>query len=89
VNVSQAIDREEVVTPPGPVMDRLVWDWARLVNEQVPYLWYATKVYQLSYSTSQFSDWPAQTSPLWDIMSANRDAGLVLAITEGYLRPRS
>lgn len=89
VDVSQAIDKEEVATPPGPVMDRLVWDWVRLVNEQVPYLWYATKIYQLSYSTKQFSDWPAETSPLWDIMSANRDAGLVLAITEGYLRPRS
>lgn len=89
VNVSQTIDHEDVTTPPGPVMDRLVWDWARVVNEQVPYLWYATKVYQLSYSTKEFSDWPPQTSPLWPIMSANRDAGLVLAITEGYLRPRS
>jgi len=89
VNVSQAIDEEYVTTPPGPAMDQLVWDWARLVNEQVPYLWYATKEYQLSYSTAQFSDWPAQSSPLWQIMAANRDAGLVLAITEGYLQPRS
>jgi peptide/nickel transport system substrate-binding protein len=88
VNVSQTIANEVATVAPGAAMDQLVWDWARLVNEQVPYLWYATKVYQLSYSTKQFTDWPAQDSPLWQIMAANRDAGLVLAISEGFVRPR-
>ena len=88
VNVTQAIAEETATVAPGPTMDRLVWDWARLVNDQVPYLWYATKVYQLSYSTRQFGDWPATSSGLWDIMSVNRDAGLVLAMEQGYIRPK-
>ena len=32
-------------------MKQLVWDWARLVNQQVPYLTYATKVYQFPHSS--------------------------------------
>lgn len=88
VDVPQTIATEESTTPPGPAMRKLVWDWARLVNTDVPYLWYATKIYQLSYSTREFGDWPSATSKLWKIMTFDRDGGLVLAITEGYVRPR-
>lgn len=89
VNVADTIAKEEATTPPGPTMRKLVWDWARLVNTDVPYLWYATKIYQLSYSTKEFTDWPPAKSELWKIMTFDRDNGLVEAITQGYVRPRS
>ena len=89
VNVAQTIAQESVSAAPGTAMDKLVWDWAREVNTQVPYLWYGTKMYQLSYSTTQFSDWPPHNSPLWSVMIQSRDTGLVLAITDGYIRPKA
>lgn len=91
VDVPSTITHEQSSVAPGPQMDKLVYDWARLVDQQVPYLWYATKVYQFSYSTKDFTDWPPlnaqHTSPVWNIVSANMEAGLLVALNDGYIRP--
>jgi hypothetical protein len=54
--------KEYETVGPGPEMNALTWDWARLVGQQVPYLWYATKVYQFPFSTTHYTDYPPLNS---------------------------
>lgn len=93
VNVPATIDSQLAATEPGPRMNELTWAWAQLVNDEVPYIWYATKLYQFSYSTKDFDNWPPKneqnSSPLWDIVGANLSGGMVLAMEQGYIRPKS
>lgn len=88
VNVPATIGKEAALVGAGSQMRSLTWDWARLVNTQVPYLVFANKVFQFSFSTTKFTDWPPLTSGLWSIMSNQKDAGLVLAMEEGFIRPK-
>jgi peptide/nickel transport system substrate-binding protein len=94
VDVPTTIDKESEQVGPGPQMDNLVYDWARLVNQQVPFITYATKVYQFPYSSQRFTDWPPMnsqgTSPLWDILGqGNMTQALTLMLEDGYIRPVS
>lgn len=92
VDVASTIDRQVRTIEPGPKMNEQVWNWAQMVNEEVPYIWYATKVYQFPYSTKEFTNWPPMgdnnTSELWDIISADMNGGLSLAIQQGYITPK-
>ncbi|HEY9292573.1 MAG TPA: ABC transporter substrate-binding protein [Microlunatus sp.] len=92
VNVPDTINLQSKTIAPGPQMNAQVWNWAQLVNDQVPYIWYATKVYQFSYSTKNFDNWPPKdqngSSPLWDITSANMSGGISLAVQQGYIVPK-
>jgi peptide/nickel transport system substrate-binding protein len=94
VDVPATIDQESEQVGPGPQMDKLVYDWARLVNQQVPFITYATKVYQFPYSSQNFTDWPPVnsqgTSPLWDMLGqANMTQALTVMLEDGYIRPKS
>lgn len=89
VDVPQKITAESASVAPGPEMKKLTWDWARLVNEDVPYLQWQNKEYQLSYSTKHFVHWPAAKSHLWQTTGYNVGGGLVLMMEGGYIRPRS
>lgn len=93
VNVPATIAKEYQTVGPGPEMDALSYDWARLVDQQVPYLWYATKVYQFPFSTLHYTDYPPlnskHTSALWDIIGEDMGPGIALAMEEGYIRPKS
>lgn len=92
VDVATSIDNAYHSTPPGDGMKVAARNWARAVNDEVPYIWYATKVYQFSYSTKNFDNWPptdkSGTGPLWDIISNNMTQGVSLAIQQGYITPR-
>jgi peptide/nickel transport system substrate-binding protein len=94
VDVPSTIDQESEDVGPGPQMNNLTYDWAKLVNQQVPYITYATKVYQFSFSSKNFTDWPpvnAQgTSSLWNIMGqGDGNEALTLMLEDGYIRPKS
>jgi peptide/nickel transport system substrate-binding protein len=94
VNVPATIAQESEQVGPGPQMNKLVYDWARLVNQQLPYLTYATKIYQFPFSSQRFTDWPPMnsqgTSQLWNIMGqGNFNQGLTLMLEDGYIRPKS
>jgi len=93
VNVSATIAKEYETVGPGPEMNALTWDWARLVDQQVPYLWYATKVYQFPFSTAHYTDYPPlnsqHTSALWNIIGEDMGPGIALAMEEGYIRPKA
>jgi peptide/nickel transport system substrate-binding protein len=94
VNVPSIIAQQSEEVGPGAKMNQLVWDWARLVNQQLPYITYATKVYTFPFSSQRFTDWPpmdsAGTSPLWNIMGqGNFNEGLALMLEGGYIRPKT
>lgn len=94
VNVPATIDQESEQVGPGATMNALVYDWARLINQQVPFITYATKVYQFPFSSRRFTDWPPMnsqgTSPLWDMLGqANMTQALTVMLEDGYIRPKS
>jgi len=92
VDVPSTITQQLRTVPPGDEMKQMTWNWAQLVNEEVPYIWYATKVYQFSYSTKHYDNWPPVegdgTSPLWNIIGDNMNGGFSLALQQGYIVPK-
>jgi len=90
--IATALDSQSRNVAPGPKLQQLTWDYAQLINEQVPYIWYATKVYQFPYSSKRFTNWPPTgangSSPLWDIVGANMTGGVSLALQQGYIVPK-
>lgn len=87
VNVPRTIYRESLSVGPGSTMKRLTWDWARLVNRQLPYLQYVTYANQNEYSTARYVDWPPRDNVAW-ATGANPQDLLLLAFEQGYIRPR-
>jgi len=92
VNITQTLNKQVSSIPPGDQMKTYTWDWAQLVNQQVPYIWYATKNYQFEYSTKDFTNWPPVgnfgTSALWNLAGNNMTAGFSLALQQGYIVPK-
>lgn len=94
VDVSSTIARESETMGPGPEMNKLVWDWARLINQQLPFITYATKVYQFPYSSANFTNWPPVssqgTSPMWNVLGqGNMTQELTVMLEDGYIKPKS
>jgi len=80
---------EAVNTVPGKKMAELTRDWVRLVNQQVPFIQYASKFQQEEYSTKFYSDFPPDSSELWNLAGFNWNAGIVDMLEHGYIKPRS
>lgn len=89
VNVHNTITQEADSVGSKQALSRLTWDWARLVNEQVPYLSYADKNTQFFYSTEHYVDWPAKGSWLWSLEGYTYMGGLLVMMQHGYLRPKA
>ena len=94
VNVPSTIDPQAATVAPGKQMDQLVWDWARLVNQQVPYIQWENKLHQYAFSTTRYTDWPplgaqGQATALWNDLSYSGNPGLLLMMEGGYIRPRA
>ena len=92
VNISPTIYNQSRNTGPGAKMNELTWDWAQVVNKEVPYIWYSTKIYQFSYSDSHYTNWPPQDSSgysqIWNMIGNNINAGLLYAMEQGYIQPK-
>lgn len=86
VNIPAVLSAEAASTSPGPKMDSLVWDWARFVETQVPFLEYAAFANQIAYSSKYFA-WPSTSNPLW-VESSNAMYDIVLAQESGQLHPK-
>jgi peptide/nickel transport system substrate-binding protein len=93
VDIPATIQQEAEQVGPGPEMNKLTYDWARLVNQQLPYLTFATKLDQLEFSSQRFTDWPPMnsqgTSLLWNILVGSQNEALTLMLEDGYIRPKS
>lgn len=89
VNVPETISKEASTVGPGGEMRKLTWDWARLMNQQVPVLTLANKYSTFEYTTSSFTNWPPKRSQLWGIIgNGNTFGGIALAMERGYIRPK-
>lgn len=88
VNVADSITKEASTVGPGPQMKTLTWDWAQLINNDLPYLAIADKVQQIEYSTYHYVDWPPKSSPDWTLMGLNMAGALLVELQQGYIRPR-
>jgi len=86
VNIPDALNAEYARTGPGQTMDKLTWDWAKYVDQQVPYDTYAIFANQIAYSTKRF-DWPSTKDPLW-VHVNNGNLALIVAQEEGSLHPK-
>lgn len=89
VKVSQTVTKECQSTPSGARMGALAWDWARLVNEEVPFLTYANDRTVILYSSHSYSDYPPANSWLWSEAGIFPTQALYLMIENGYIRPAS
>jgi peptide/nickel transport system substrate-binding protein len=94
VDIPATIDSESEKVGPGPEMNKLVWDWARLVNQQLPFITYATKVYQFPYSSQNFTNWPPMnsqgTSSMWNVLGqGNMTQELTVMLENGFIKPKS
>lgn len=85
IQVPQTIDAEAAKTAPGKKMKQLTWDWARLVNTQVPYLEYGYKMNQIEYLTSRFDHWPPTSNAAFKSLYYN---DLALMLEDGYVRQK-
>ncbi len=88
VNVPVTLDKELAATAPGAQMDALTAAWAKVINEQMPYLQYGNKVYQFTYSSQRFSDWPPSSNEVWAVVANTEGPGMLLAMEDGYIRPK-
>lgn len=88
VNVVAALAKQAATVPPtSQQMKTLTWDWARLVNQDVPYLQYGNKLVSIAYSTSHFT-WPSAHNKLWNIVAYARYGMLVVMLEDGLVHPK-
>lgn len=88
VPVAPTITREAATVGPGPQMSKLAWDWARVINKNLPYLTLADKNQQIEYSTYHYVHWPSASSPDWKLMGLNLMGAFTVELQQGYIRPR-
>lgn len=86
VNVPATLDNQANSVGPGSKMRTLTWDWARFVNQQVPYLEYTDFANQIAYSTSKF-DWPKTNDPLW-VKINNGSYAVIVGQENGSIHPK-
>ncbi|HEX4216657.1 MAG TPA: ABC transporter substrate-binding protein [Candidatus Dormibacteraeota bacterium] len=86
VNVPETLDAEANGVGPGSQMKDLTWDWAKFVNQQVPYLQYTNFANQIAYSTSNF-DWPKTSNQTWVNINSGNYA-VILEQENGSLHPK-
>jgi len=74
-------------TEPGPKMTQLAWDWAQLVDQQMPYLTFDNVRTVVLYSTQNFTDYPPANNLYWQDSSIYPTQSLMEMIDHGYIRP--
>lgn len=88
VNVPATLDHEAYGAAPGKQMKKLTFDWARLVNQQLPVLSWGDRTHPIAVSTVEFKDWPKSSSVLWADIGTYESGGLLDMLEAGYVRPR-
>lgn len=66
---------------------KLTLDYARLVNQQLPFLQYNSKRDIVWYSTQYYVDWPTKLL-YWNQLGGNANGALALMLMHGFIRPR-
>lgn len=89
VNVRNTISIQEASLSTPAQLRSAIWDWARYMNEQLPFLSYADKVYPFQVNEKLYGDYPGPNSPIWKNMaySNNIVANIMRMMELGYVRP--
>ncbi len=86
-NLAESLMTAGYVSDPAKVR-QLVLDYARLVNEDVPFLAYDTKASETYWSSATYTDWPPLgNKTLWDAAGSNPPGALLLMMMQGYIHP--
>ncbi len=86
-NLAESLTAAGYVSDPAKVR-QLVLDYAKLVNQYVPFLAYSTKSSETYWSSAHYTDWPPLSNKtLWDAAGSNPSGALLLMMMEGYVRP--
>jgi peptide/nickel transport system substrate-binding protein len=86
VNVPAELNNEYASTLPGAKMNALTYDWAKFVEDQVPFVPYAAFANQIAFSSRNFK-WPSVNDPVW-VQTSNGSLDIVLAQERGELSPK-
>lgn len=86
VNVPQTLDAESTSVGPGPEMKTLTWNWAKFVNDQVPYLQYTNFANQIAFSSNKFV-WPKASDPMWEKIN-NGNYAMIVGQENGTIHPK-
>lgn len=87
VNLADNLTAAQKITNKAEIR-KLSLEYAKVVNQQLPFLPYADKRLAVWYSSANYIDWPSANSPLWNQMGGNANGGLTLMLMQGYVRPR-
>lgn len=87
VNLADNLTADLRITSPAKIR-QLALDYARLVNQQLPFIPYADKRLAIWYSTQNYTDWPAPNSYLWNQAGGDAPGALALMLMNGFIRPR-
>lgn len=89
VNLRNTMAEEEATVNTTPQLRTAIWNWARFLNKQLPFLTYGEKVYPFQVSEEHYSHYPPRTSPIWKNMAYNNNivANIVRMMELGYVRP--
>jgi peptide/nickel transport system substrate-binding protein len=93
VGVSQTVTAECQDANAGPQLAADAWDWAQVVNKEVPFLSYADDDAVMFYSSGHYTNWPPASSYLWQEAAIGSAQGpatlpLELMIEHGYISPK-
>ncbi|HVX46068.1 MAG TPA: ABC transporter substrate-binding protein [Mycobacteriales bacterium] len=83
VNLAQTINYQLLTVPPGPKWKELTWDWARYINKELPILPLQNNAIHEAYSTSRYTNWPADDSKLWTLYGSRQ---ILYFMQNGYLK---
>lgn len=89
INIKSALTKESELVAPGQQTRKLAFDWARFINDQLPFLSLSDKNQQFEYSSDHYTDWPPASSSLWKLMGYDYDDAVAIAMEHGYIRPRA
>lgn len=87
VNIVNTINQQATTVSYGPRMKQLVWDWARLVNQQVPVVLFGDKNLPIQYSTARYT-WPSPHNSVWTLMGLNISGALGVMFGNGMIKPK-
>jgi peptide/nickel transport system substrate-binding protein len=87
VQVSQTIIAQCQGNSTGAKLAGYAWDWAQVVNKEVPFLTYADDEAVNFYSTASFTGWPPASSWLWQESGIYAAQALQMMIENGYIHP--
>ncbi|MCL6443558.1 MAG: hypothetical protein K6T83_08910 [Alicyclobacillus sp.] len=87
VNITQNLTEALRIESKAKIQ-QLAIDYAKLVNQQLPFLPFADKRIEVEYSDARYTHWPAKTSYLWNQVGGDAQGALLLMMLNGYVIPK-